>query len=107
MSDDAGVALPARCGVVGGGRMGAGIAHALLLAGSEVVLVEADEGAAPAALGRVADAVRRSAERGTLDQPADDVLASNTSSLPVGELAKVGDGELGRNSGQGFYRWQD
>ena len=33
-------ALPSRCGVVGGGRMGSGIAHALLVAGSEVTLVE-------------------------------------------------------------------
>jgi 3-hydroxybutyryl-CoA dehydrogenase len=134
VSDDATPTdLPARCGVVGGGRMGAGIAHALLLAGSEVVLVEADESAAPAARERVLTALRRSAERGSLDADADAVarrlrvetgvpalsgcglvveavpedlelkgrvfqaveavvgaeavLASNTSSLPVSELA--------------------
>ncbi|WP_324275517.1 3-hydroxyacyl-CoA dehydrogenase family protein [Blastococcus brunescens] len=69
------VPLPARSGVVGGGRMGAGIAHALLLAGSEVVLVEADASAAPAARQRVVDAVRRSAERGALDGAVDDVVA--------------------------------
>jgi 3-hydroxybutyryl-CoA dehydrogenase len=69
------VPLPARSGVVGGGRMGAGIAHALLLAGSEVVLVEADAAAAPAARQRVADAVARSAERGTLTAAVDDVVA--------------------------------
>lgn len=66
-------ALPRSCGVIGGGRMGAGIAHALLLAGSEVVLVEADEDAAPAARQRVLDAVAASARRGTLDRPEDEV----------------------------------
>lgn len=55
--------LPERCGVVGGGRMGAGIAHALLLAGSEVTLVER-EGEVAAARARVARAVDGSAERG-------------------------------------------
>lgn len=66
--------VPHRCGVVGGGRMGAGIAHALLLAGSEVVLVEADASAVPAARARVVDAVAVSARRGALDRPADDVV---------------------------------
>ena len=125
--------LPARTGVVGGGRMGAGIAHALLLAGSEVVLVEADAAAQEPARRRVLDAVAASAARGTLTGTveqvsarlvvapdvealagaelvveavpedlaiktavlqavaavvADDaVLATNTSSLPVGDLA--------------------
>jgi len=129
------VPLPRSCGVVGGGRMGAGIAHALLLAGSDVVLVEADASAVPAARARVADAVERSAQRGTLTDPVDTVLrrllvaptadalidsglvveavpedlelkrrvfaavesavdgdaviASNTSSLPIGELADL------------------
>jgi len=55
--------------------MGAGIAHALLLAGSEVVLVEADENAGEAARARVVTAVEASARRGTLDGSADDVVA--------------------------------
>ena len=33
---------PARVGVLGGGRMGAGIAHAFLLAGSRVTVIERD-----------------------------------------------------------------
>jgi 3-hydroxybutyryl-CoA dehydrogenase len=69
------VRLPAVCGVVGGGRMGAGIAHALLLAGSEVVLVEADESVAPAARRRVVDALRASVERGRLPGSVDTVAA--------------------------------
>ncbi len=69
------VPLPQHCGVVGGGRMGAGIAHALLMAGSDVVLVEADASAAPAARQRVVAAVEASAARGTLSGPADEVAA--------------------------------
>lgn len=56
---------PRTVGVLGGGRMGAGIAHAFLLAGAEVVVVERDEGAADAAASRVHDALARSLERGT------------------------------------------
>lgn len=67
--------LPGRTGVVGGGRMGAGIAHALLLADSEVVLVEGDEEAGRSARERVAKAVRRSAERGSLSGEPDEVVA--------------------------------
>lgn len=69
------VPLPRHCGVVGGGRMGAGIAHALLLAGSEVVLVEAHESSAEVARGRVVSAVETSARRGTLAGSVDDVVA--------------------------------
>ncbi|MFR9674660.1 3-hydroxyacyl-CoA dehydrogenase family protein [Streptomyces sp. TR02-1] len=63
-------ALPQVCGVVGGGRMGAGIAHALLLAGSEAVVLERDTDAAAAAAGRVERAMRASADRGKIDDPA-------------------------------------
>ncbi|MCH6229899.1 3-hydroxyacyl-CoA dehydrogenase family protein [Microbacterium sp. CFH 31415] len=56
--------VPARVGVIGGGRMGAGIAHAFALAGADVVIVERDEHAAGAASARVLEAVRRSIDRG-------------------------------------------
>jgi len=82
--------LPGRTGVVGGGRMGAGIAHALLLAGSEVVLVEAVESAVPAARERVGSAVRRSAERGGLDGDADAVTARLTVSTDMAALRGCG-----------------
>ncbi len=63
--------IPARVGVVGGGRMGAGIAHAFLCAGASVVIVERDGMAADAASARVGTLLERSAERGTLrEQPA-------------------------------------
>ncbi|MFP5371180.1 MAG: 3-hydroxyacyl-CoA dehydrogenase family protein [Actinomycetes bacterium] len=85
-----GGALPPRTGVVGGGRMGAGIAHALLLAGSEVVLVEAAEDAVDAARARVVDAVRRSAERGGLAGDVEGVVARLTVSTDVDALAGAG-----------------
>lgn len=127
------MSLPERVGVIGGGRMGAGIAHAFLLAGCEVTLVERDERSADAAWQRVAESLQRSLERGaTAERPvdhvqrlrvtadagalrgnalvveavfedlavkiaalcraeevvdADAVLASNTSSIPIGDLA--------------------
>jgi len=57
---------PARVGVLGGGRMGAGIAHAFLLAGSRVSVVERDHAAARAAAERLGDSIRRSVERDPL-----------------------------------------
>lgn len=59
---------PAQVGVLGGGRMGAGIAHAFLLAGSRVRVVERDTSSADAAAERIVEIVDRSAERdGALD----------------------------------------
>ena len=63
--------LPASIGVLGGGRMGAGIAHAFLLAGARVHVVERDAAAAAAARERVETALARSAERGTQIPDAD------------------------------------
>lgn len=54
---------PDRVGLVGGGRMGAGIAHAFLLAGSRVTVVERDAASADAARQRVVESVGRSADR--------------------------------------------
>lgn len=51
-------------GVLGGGRMGAGIAHAFLLAGAQVTVVERDDEAAAAAKARVDQALAKSIERG-------------------------------------------
>lgn len=45
--------VPASVGVLGGGRMGAGIAHVFAFAGAEVTVVERDDDAAKAALERV------------------------------------------------------
>lgn len=56
--------VPDRVGVLGGGRMGAGIAHAFLLAGAHVALVERNDDEAAAALERVLRAVDASITRG-------------------------------------------
>jgi 3-hydroxybutyryl-CoA dehydrogenase len=56
--------LPQTVGVHGGGRMGAGIAHAFLVAGSDVVVVETDDTTAAAARDRVETSLRKAAERG-------------------------------------------
>lgn len=127
--------VPSRVGVLGGGRMGSGIAHAFALAGARVVVVETDAAAVDAASGRIAEALRRSVERGSTERtyddlvravstatdaaafadcelvveavpedrelkrdalarveaiiPADAVLASNTSALPIDDLASA------------------
>ena len=51
--------IPTVVGVLGGGRMGAGIAHAFVVAGSTVRIVERDDEQAAAALDRVTDGARR------------------------------------------------
>ncbi|WP_295839931.1 3-hydroxyacyl-CoA dehydrogenase family protein [uncultured Microbacterium sp.] len=56
--------LPATVGVLGGGRMGAGIAHAFLLAGARVHVIERDAESAAAARARVETALTRSAQKG-------------------------------------------
>ncbi|MEE9095920.1 3-hydroxyacyl-CoA dehydrogenase family protein [Pseudarthrobacter phenanthrenivorans] len=82
--------LPPKVGVLGGGRMGAGIAHAFLVKGSHVVVVERDSEAADAARGRVEDAVGKSLARGLAGNAAD-----YTSRLLVTtDYASFGDREL-------------
>jgi 3-hydroxybutyryl-CoA dehydrogenase len=80
---------PVVVGVVGGGRMGAGIAQVFAAAGSAVTIVERDPASAAAARDRVARGLRRAAGRGGLDGDADEVLdrvrlAHDVSGLPGG-----------------------
>ncbi|MFD5598744.1 3-hydroxyacyl-CoA dehydrogenase family protein [Leucobacter sp. NPDC058333] len=56
--------VPARVGVLGGGRMGGGIAHAFLLAGAYVVVVEQNVAAADAARERIERSIDASIARG-------------------------------------------
>jgi len=72
--------LPARVGVLGGGRMGAGIAHAFLVSGSTVAVVERDEEQADAARERVIAAAQVSIDRGSSTEP----LAGLAARLEVG-----------------------
>jgi 3-hydroxybutyryl-CoA dehydrogenase len=71
-------AVPTRVGVIGGGRMGAGIAQAFLTAGSTVAVVEAGGDAAEAARGRVADGLAEAARRGKLEGDVETVLGRLT-----------------------------
>lgn len=83
-------APPARVGVLGGGRMGAGIAHAFLVAGSIVTVVERDEPSADAAAERVLDSIRRSVERDTQLDAADMTARLHTGT----DVAAFADAEL-------------
>lgn len=56
---------PSVVGVIGGGRMGAGVAQSFAAAGSRVVVVERDGTTAAAALERIAHGLRKAAEHGT------------------------------------------
>jgi 3-hydroxybutyryl-CoA dehydrogenase len=67
--------LPERIGVIGGGRMGAGIAQAFLAAGARVDVVEAGDEAAEAARGRVAAGLEEAARRGKLTGDVDGALS--------------------------------
>ena len=134
MSGSNEIAVPSRVGVMGGGRMGGGIAHAFLLAGAYVVVVERDVASAAAARARSEASIDASVARGfdgdaallkqaltvatdvgafgacqlvveavpeildlkletlrAIEQQLPDfaTLASNTSSIPLAQLAEV------------------
>ncbi|WP_019546436.1 3-hydroxyacyl-CoA dehydrogenase family protein [Streptomyces sulphureus] len=80
---------PEQVGVIGGGRMGAGIAQSFAAAGSSVTVVESSPEAAAAAQARMAESLLRAADRGKLAEPAEAVLArigtaADVSGLPGG-----------------------
>ena len=83
--------IPARVGVLGGGRMGAGIAHAFLAKGADVVVVERDEASAQAGRERVEASAAKSIER----DPRGGDLGEMVSRLSVSvDYAVFGDREL-------------
>ena len=67
--------IPHSVGVLGGGRMGAGIAHAFLINGADVLVVERDEESAAAARQRVEAAAAKSIERGATDANLDELVS--------------------------------
>jgi len=83
-------AIPQNVGVLGGGRMGAGIAHAFLIKGATVVVVERDDDAAAGARTRVTEAVAKSASRGALDGTPEEVLARFSTSTDYSAFAGCG-----------------
>ncbi|MUK01822.1 3-hydroxybutyryl-CoA dehydrogenase [Vibrio cholerae] len=82
--------VPGRVGVLGGGRMGAGIAHAFCLAGSGVVIVERDDAAADAGLARITQALGRSVERGTTTDTLVDLSGRVSVSTDYASFASCG-----------------
>src|SRR6266851_4125061 len=74
-------------GVVGGGLMGAGIAEVSAVAGMPVVVRDLPQ-FLDAARERVEKSLAGAVKRGKIDQAKrDEVLARNTSSIPIAELA--------------------
>ena len=84
--------LPRRVLVYGGGRMGAGIAHAFLAAGSLVHVIESDTESARAAIERVAGSLRKAADKGAL--PGDLEAALRRVTVSSGSHPDLGDVEL-------------
>ncbi len=84
--EEVSAAVPARVAVVGGGRMGAGIAQVFLAAGARVAVVEAGDEAATAAHGRVADGLAEAARRGKLAGSVDAALGRLTPLRAAGDL---------------------
>lgn len=82
--------VPSKVGVLGGGRMGAGIAHAFCTAGASVVVVERDEQAANAAYERVASNLAKSVERGTTGESLDALVARLSVSTDYADFAGSG-----------------
>jgi len=78
LSPDLPAILPDFVGVLGGGRMGAGIAHAFLIKGADVLVVERDEQSAEAARERVESAAAKSIERGVVDANLDEMASRLT-----------------------------
>lgn len=83
-----------RAAVIGGGTMGAGIAHVLLAAGAQVTVAEADADRCAAARAAVTASLRKAQERGKLPegQDAEGCAARLSTTDDLGELP--GDTEL-------------
>jgi 3-hydroxybutyryl-CoA dehydrogenase len=83
--------VPAVVAVVGGGRMGAGIAQVFATAGSTVTIAEANQDSAEAAHNRLAAGLARAAEKGGLEVDPQQVLGRVHTVTSLTELpAKAG-----------------
>jgi 3-hydroxybutyryl-CoA dehydrogenase len=79
-------AIPEKASVIGGGRMGAGIAQIFLAAGAEVTVVEAGADAADAAYRRIAEGLGEARHRGKLNEDPGSVLGRLALRGSVAEL---------------------
>lgn len=82
--------VPEHVGVIGGGRMGAGIAHAFLLAGATVTVLERDEDAATTARAQVLAAVDASIARATTSESAETLASRVRTATTPDALAGCG-----------------
>jgi 3-hydroxybutyryl-CoA dehydrogenase len=85
------VPVPVIVGVIGGGRMGAGIAQVFALAGSTVIVVERDDAAAEAGRVRLAEGLARAAAH---SDPSLDVSAITARLSVVTDYAALNAAEL-------------
>lgn len=88
MSEETKGTVPAKVGVLGGGRMGAGIAHAFLISGAKVTVVEANPQAAQGAKERVESDLAKSLERGKIDGNLDAWAENFTVSLDHADFSE-------------------
>ncbi|MBD2761825.1 3-hydroxyacyl-CoA dehydrogenase family protein [Kocuria sp. cx-116] len=88
MSEETKGTVPATVGVLGGGRMGAGIAHAFLISGAKVTVVEANAQAAQGAKERVESDLAKSLERGKIDGNLDAWVQNFTVSLEHSDFSE-------------------
>ena len=88
MSEETKGTVPATVGVLGGGRMGAGIAHAFLISGAKVTVVEANAQAAQGAKERVESDLAKSLERGKIDGNLDAWAQNFTVSLEHSDFSE-------------------
>ncbi|MFC8799020.1 3-hydroxyacyl-CoA dehydrogenase family protein [Promicromonospora sp. NPDC057138] len=82
--------VPRTVGVAGGGRMGVGIAHAFLLAGADVVVLERDAESASGARERLERAVATSVERETTQRTAEELLSHAGVTADVADVHGAG-----------------
>lgn len=83
--------LPACVGVLGGGRMGGGIAHAVLIAGAaEVIVVEVNDAAAEAARERISADVQASLDRGKITGDLDEWTGKLRVSTDYADFSRCG-----------------
>lgn len=82
--------IPKMVGVLGGGRMGAGIAHAFLISGAAVTVVERDAAAAAAARDRVTGTLTKAIEKAAATEDLDSLLGRFTVSTDVVDFVNAG-----------------
>jgi 3-hydroxybutyryl-CoA dehydrogenase len=81
------MSLPQQVGVYGGGRMGAGIAHAFLVSGAAVTIVESGDQNAAAARARLESSVAKAKQLGALDESAEAAIARLTVTTAANDLS--------------------